>query len=201
VDVVARASHWQCVEGAPASARVGQCGVLQRVCVEQLAQEADSLRQVREAAVEGPSTGEAGGPPEPPQEVGRPPRLQRGGDVGLCSVRLPHEFNVLAGLRLEGGDKLCDRLVLLGVPPLLPPDDKVSGLGSKRHQHERGGKKDGPSLHDPASPIGLPVSMRLPAKHGNERDRWVVSQFEFLGRAGSRRPAGLLPAVPTLRPD
>jgi hypothetical protein len=42
------------------------------------------------------------------------------------------EFDLLAGVLLEGGDDLRDRLVLLGIEPLLPPHNEVGGLGAER---------------------------------------------------------------------
>ena len=58
----------------------------------------------------------------------------------LCGL---DELDLLAGLLLEGGDDLRDRRVLLGVEPLLPPDDEVGGPGAERRQDERYGAQSG----------------------------------------------------------
>ena len=55
------------------------------------------------------------------------------------------ELDLLAGLLLEGGDDLPDRLVLLGVVALIPPHHEVGGLGAERRQEQRRGENDGSS--------------------------------------------------------
>ena len=47
------------------------------------------------------------------------------------------ELDLLAGLLLEGGDDLLDRLVLLGVVALIPPHHEVGGLRAERRHGER----------------------------------------------------------------
>ena len=69
----------------------------------------------------------------------------------LCGL---DELDLLAGLLLEGGDDLRDRLVLLGVEALLPPHHEVGGPGAERRQDDRYGENDGSSAHGGASPYG-----------------------------------------------
>jgi hypothetical protein len=57
------------------------------------------------------------------------------------------ELNLLADFLFEGGDDLPDRLVLLGVEPLLPPHHEVGGLSTERRKNERRGKKSGLLVH------------------------------------------------------
>ena len=61
------------------------------------------------------------------------------------------ELDLLAGLLLEGGDDLPDRLVLLGVVPLLPPHHEVGGLRAERRQNERQSNENGVGVHDRSS--------------------------------------------------
>jgi hypothetical protein len=86
------------------------------------------------------------------QKVGRAPgRERRLGftvDFILCGL---DELDLLAGLLLEGGDDLRDRLVLLWVKTLLSPDDQVGGLRAERRHHERRGEDNGLPAHDVAS--------------------------------------------------
>ena len=60
------------------------------------------------------------------------------------------ELDPLAALLLKGGDQLPERLVLLSVESLGPPDDEVGGAGAERRQDERGGEEDGPDPHGAA---------------------------------------------------
>jgi hypothetical protein len=47
------------------------------------------------------------------------------------------ELDPFAAVLLEGCDDLPDRLILLGVGPLLPPYHEVGGPGAERGQHDR----------------------------------------------------------------
>ena len=65
---------------------------------------------------------------------------------------------------LEGGDDLPDRLVLLGVVPLLPPHHEVGGLCAERRQNQRRGKNQGSNAHDPTSLIKSTVDYAPPRR-------------------------------------
>jgi hypothetical protein len=82
------------------------------------------------------------------QEIRRRPGLERG--VGLVE-HLVHrglnEFDVLAGLLLERGDDLPDRLVFLLVEAFVPPDDQIGGLRTARRHHERHAQNNGSTAH------------------------------------------------------
>jgi hypothetical protein len=97
----------------------------------------ESVLEVDEAVLVSP-LGDSGYALGAEQEVGRLP------DRKCCLGFVEHfvlgglnELDVLASLLLEGGDDLPDRLVLLGVIPLLPPHHEVGGLGAERRQDER----------------------------------------------------------------
>jgi hypothetical protein len=67
------------------------------------------------------------------QKVGRLPRLERRLDLIEHLILLGlDEIDLLAGALLEGPDDLRDRLVLLGVVPLLPPHHEVGAPGVER---------------------------------------------------------------------
>jgi hypothetical protein len=133
-----------------AGAPVEYGSVVQQVRVEEALQGTERLIEFHQLIFVGPLVGEISCPPEPPEEVGRAPSLERGRDLRLRSVGLPHELDVPAGLGLERGDQLLNGLVLLGVPTLLPPDDEVSTTCAWRCQHERGSEEDGADLHGAA---------------------------------------------------
>src|SRR3954466_8968691 len=65
-------------------------------------------------------------------------------------LRAEDKLDSLARLLLEGGDGLADRLVLLGVDALLPPDDEIGSPGAERRERERGGEEDSPDPHGDA---------------------------------------------------
>ena len=78
------------------------------------------------------------------------PNRKSGGCPASTAARIlaPHvilrwldELDLLAGLLLEGGDDLPDRLVLLGVAALLPPHHEVGGPGAERRQDQRRGER------------------------------------------------------------
>ena len=73
------------------------------------------------------------------------------------------ELDLVAGLLLEGDDGLADRLVLPGVPAILPPDDKVGRPGAQRRQREGGGDQGGSDHHGAASLTGRPSGYFKPA--------------------------------------
>ena len=108
---------------------------------------ADGVGEIHEPVVEGPLSdivvkNEAEG------EVGRLAGLERRRDRRRMLVPwMEDQLDLLAGLLLEGGDDLLDRLVLLGVVALLPPHDEVGGPRAERRQHERSGEKDGSNPH------------------------------------------------------
>jgi hypothetical protein len=78
------------------------------------------------------------------KEVGRLPSFERRlGLVLHLDNRMRNEFDVLAGLLLERGDDLRERLVLAGVEPLLPPHHEVGAPGAERRWEKHGGKDDG----------------------------------------------------------
>ena len=52
------------------------------------------------------------------------------------------QLDLLAGLLLEGGDDLLDRLVLLGVVALVPPHHEVGGVRAERRQDEHCGENN-----------------------------------------------------------
>src|SRR5690242_21952526 len=88
------------------------------------------------------------------------------------AFRVEGELDLLAGLPLERGDQLPDRLVLGGVEPFRPPDDEVGGAGAERHQDERGSEEDGPDPHGAA-----PWSALTP-QHGPAREarQWPAAR-------------------------
>ena len=100
------------------------------------------------------------------------------------------ELDLLAGLLLEGGDDLRDRLVLLGVEALLPPDHEVGGPGAERRQDDRYGKNDGASAHRGASPMGITDNRGafLAAATGATP---AASAAGALANGADRRPAAL----------
>ena len=63
---------------------------------------------------------------------GRPASSAASSLSGSSACWMENELDLLAGLLLEGGDGLPDRLVLLGVVPLLPPHHEVGGLRAER---------------------------------------------------------------------
>src|SRR3954453_22330673 len=92
-------------------------------------------------------------------ELRRVPGLdRRRGPARQVVLRVEGEVDMPAGLPLEGGDDLADRRVLLGIAPLLPPDDEVGGPGAERGKHEHGGEEKGPDPHG-----ALPARLRAPA--------------------------------------
>jgi hypothetical protein len=46
------------------------------------------------------------------------------------------QFDLLAGILLEGRDDLLDRLALLRIPALVPPHDEIGGLDAKRRHDD-----------------------------------------------------------------
>jgi hypothetical protein len=74
-------------------------------------------------------------------------RLDLVRDLGL---RVEGELDLLAGLLLERGDDLPDRLVLLGVVAFLPPHDEIGGLRAGRRHPERQHENNDLPEHDVA---------------------------------------------------
>ena len=65
-------------------------------------------------------------------------------DFILCGL---HELDLLAALLLKGGDDFPDRLVLLGVEPLLPPHHEVGGPGSQWRREKCNSHEHGSAAH------------------------------------------------------
>ena len=63
------------------------------------------------------------------------------------------ELDLLAGVLLEGRDDLPERLVLLGVVPLLPPHHQVGGFCAERRWQDQQRDEDNGAHrhHGPAS--------------------------------------------------
>ena len=72
------------------------------------------------------------------------------------------EFDLLAGVLLEGGDDLPDRLVLLGVEPLLPPHHEIGGPCAERCGHEQSGKYRADHLDHGKSPSAVDARQITP---------------------------------------
>jgi hypothetical protein len=119
VEVVGTSAHRQGIEPAPARPAVEQGGRVDGVGIEQVEDGAYGSLKVGKSVVVRPYL-----PADISaiQKVGRAPdRERRLGfieDFILCGL---DELDPLAGVLLERGDDLPDRLVLLGVEALLPP--------------------------------------------------------------------------------
>jgi hypothetical protein len=72
-------------------------------------------------------------------------------------LRWLDELDLNAGVPLKGGDGLGDRLILLGVVPLLPPHDEVGSVHAERHDDQRYGKNRNSTAH-------IVASRRYPAR-------------------------------------
>jgi hypothetical protein len=144
-------AHWQPVQATPARPAVELHGRLDSVGIEQVQDWAKGGLEVGELVFVSPP------PPaynSAVQKVGRLPSRERGSGlvVHLILPRL-NELDLLAASLLEGGDDLPNRLVLLGVEPLLPLHHEVGGLGTGRRHDDRRGKNDGSAAHCCASPM------------------------------------------------
>ena len=83
------------------------------------------------------------------------------------------ELDPFAAVLLEGGHDLPDRLILLGVEPLLPPHHEVGGPGAERRQHDRRSENSDLLVHVPP-PFALPRSISLLPVHGKDaHDIWA----------------------------
>jgi hypothetical protein len=81
-------------------------------------------------------------------EVGRLADLERRLDrLWKVVPWMEDQLNLPAGLLLEGGDDLLDRLVLLRGVALVPPHDEVGGVGAERRHHEDRGQCNGSTAH------------------------------------------------------
>jgi hypothetical protein len=72
-------------------------------------------------------------------------------DLGLFGL---DQLDLFAGVLLEGGHDLGDRLVGLGKEPLVPPHHEVRRLCAERHENQRGQDKGERRQHWCASVIG-----------------------------------------------
>jgi hypothetical protein len=147
VDVIGTPPCRQGIETALAGLAVEQGGGVDRVGIEQVQKRADGALELGEPVLVGP-------PGDPitegaAQEVGRlaggQRRLGFGKDLLLRGL---DDLDLFAGLLLEGRDDLADRLFLLWVEALLPPDHEVCGPRAERRQKQRGDDGCDQSLHD-----------------------------------------------------
>jgi hypothetical protein len=102
-------------------------------------------------------------------EVGRPPGRERRLDLVRKLVGIQNKLDLLAAVLLERCDDLPDRLLLLWVIALIPPDDEVGGLRAERRHDEHRGENRTSAAHVIASPIGL--REYLPALGAWQRSR------------------------------
>jgi hypothetical protein len=108
---------------------------------------ADSVGEVDEPTLIGPLLGLAD-VEDAEDEVRRLSRLDRRHDlVRKLLFGMQNELDLLAGLPLEGGDDLPDRVVLLRVVALIPPHDKVGALHAEGRQHQRRSQGGGCDPH------------------------------------------------------
>jgi hypothetical protein len=136
VNVVGHAAHRQPVQGFLPGASVEPPFPAEHVRIEHVGKVADGVREIHEPVVEGPWSDMvvkivAEG------EVRRLAGLERRIDrLWMLVPWMQDQLDLLAGLLLEGGDDLPDRLVLLRVVALIPPHDEVGGPSAERRHHE-----------------------------------------------------------------
>jgi hypothetical protein len=71
-------------------------------------------------------------------EVRRLAGLERRIDrLWMLRLWMEDQLDLLAGLLLEGGDDLLDRLLLLGVVALVPPDDEIGAAAARKTRASR----------------------------------------------------------------
>jgi hypothetical protein len=137
---------------------------------------ADGVREIHQPILEGPPW-EIGVKQEAEGEVGRPVGFERGYDLVRKLLQgIGGDLDPLAGLLLESGDDLPDRLVLLRIVALLPPHHEVGGVRAKRRQHERGGENRSSAAHVVTSPMGRIASISSLPIRGNVRATSIGKQ-------------------------
>jgi hypothetical protein len=82
----------------------------------------------------------------------------------MLRLWMEDQLDLFAGLLLEGGDDLLDRLVLLGVVALIPPDDEIGGMRAERRQAECCPNSHGLNAH--RSPPLIKSTVELCARSG-----------------------------------
>ena len=136
---------------------------------------ADGVRKIDEPILVDPSFVGLGFSYGKDEVRGWPPGLERSHEVGHKLLLLTQdELDLLAGVLLEGGDDLSDRLVLFGGLSLLPPYDEVSGVcAERRDKDQHGGKKRISTAHYDRLPDQTTASMSLllvPSNVGANRE-------------------------------
>jgi hypothetical protein len=115
--------------------------------IKQVRKGAHGFREIRESTLEGPPR-EIGTEQDTVGEVGRAAGLERRHDLARKFVnRVRDELYLVAGPLLEGDDDLLQRLVLLRIEPLLPPDHEVGGLCAERRYREHRGENGSSAAH------------------------------------------------------
>jgi hypothetical protein len=100
----------------------------------------NGFREIHELIVERPFRHPVG-QRQTEGEVGRLARLDRRRDLaGMLRLWIEGDLHLLTGLVLEGSDHLGNRVVLLGIKPLLSPHHEVGALSAERYKHQQGGK-------------------------------------------------------------
>jgi hypothetical protein len=113
----------------------------ERARIEQVREEPDGVSQVDEPIVESPF-GDVVPSAEAEGKVGQRAGLERCHDLVLKLILLiERELYLFTAALLESCDDISERLVLLGIGPLLPPHHEVGGLGAERCHDERGKDK------------------------------------------------------------
>ena len=171
VDVVGRQAHRQQVEATPAGRPVQQGDALQRTRIEQVRKVADSVGEVHEPTLVGPTFVRLGINYREDEVGGAPPGLDRGHKVShQLLLRTKDELDLLAAALLERRDDLPDRGVLLGVLPLLPPHHEIGGLCAEGDHRERHSENESSNAHGVASLIKSTVDY-APARRRRQRSR------------------------------
>jgi hypothetical protein len=89
-------------------------------------------------------------------EIGRLARLERCDDLGRKLLDwIEGALDLFAGLLLEGGNHLGQRLFFLRIPGVVPPHHEVGCLRANRRHDDCRSKNDGSTAHE----SGLPDRM------------------------------------------
>ena len=134
MDVVGRPAHRQRIEAAPAGLAVEQGGHVDGVGIEQVQDRAEGVLEVDEPVVVSPAGGRRyiDGCPLNRKSGGAPACDAASRLCSMISSAWLDELDLLAGLLLERGDDLADRLVLLGVKPFSHQTTRSAALGAER---------------------------------------------------------------------
>ena len=118
------------------------------------------------------------------------------------------QLDLLAGVLLEGGDDLPDRLVLLRVLALIPPHDEVGGPGAERRHGEHRDENRSSAAHVVTSPIGRTASISSLPVRGNVRAKPIwrgAGQWDVKAASGHEATkadaSNKVRSLPISRPD